>query len=123
MAADKKIMKPQPGAGHPKVTIFKARQRERLFAWHEVDHALIVAAFCGCLDGGHALMLSSAMGGRGVCIRIMKGRNVEGEVEYAGSAWELNEWLKAIAEGYQSGSEDLVEVMRSGIAATAAAAD
>jgi hypothetical protein len=123
MSKEPKILKPQPGSGSAAKSIFRERKRQNGFAWHEVDHALILSAFCTCLDAGHALMLSSAMGGRGVCIRIMKGRNQDAEVEYASSGYELNEWLEAIVNGYQSSSEDVVTAMRAALNARAEAAD
>lgn len=85
------------------------------FGWVHVDFALMVTAYQQCLDGGHALMLSAAAGGRGVCIRIMKGRQEPPEVEYAMDAEELNEWFASIIDFYRSSSEDPLMTMRTAI--------
>ena len=123
MAKDVKVLRPAALDQSHRAQIFRHETRKNGFAWHQVDHALILTAFATCLDGGHALMLSSAMGGRGVCIRIMKGRGVEAEVEYAGSGHELNEWLRAIINFYQSSSEDALLAMQMILRETRATGD
>lgn len=119
------MAQPKKAFSVPKETMttqmaFAAHRRQQMgFGWHRVDPALMYAAIACCIDSGYALMLSGASGGRGVCIKILKGRNAEPETEYANNAEELHKWLEAIVDTYGGGAEDEVEVIRSGMMAQA----
>lgn len=112
----------KPSVIQGKTSVFRKERAAMGFGWHRLDPALMYAAFQQCLLGGHALMLSQAAGGRGVCIRIMKGRTESPEVEYAMDAEELAEWFEAIITSYQLPSEDALLSMRAAIGDEAARA-
>lgn len=90
--------------------VFKRRQQSMGFNWNAMDARLFRAAMQGALMNGVAVMFSSAAGGRGLCIRLMKGQDNR-EVEYANDAEELNALLEMMADAYQTGSEDLKQAM------------
>jgi len=110
----------KPSVIQGKTSVFRKERAALGFGWHRLDPALMFAAFQQCLLGGHALMLSQAAAGRGVCIRIMKGRNETPEVEYAMDAEELSEWFEAIIHAYQLPSEDALLSMRAALGDEAA---
>lgn len=113
MSGSKKVMQV------PKMTLveqkqaFKRQSAALGFDWARVDPALMFGACASALEHDVAVMLSRAAGGRGVCIRLMKGRTVPAEVEYAFDAEELNGWLEAIVNTYGSTSEDTVTTLRA----------
>lgn len=90
--------------------VFKRRQQSLGFSWQTVDSRLFKAAMQAAMMNGVAVMFSSAAGGRGLCMRLMKG-NDQREVEYANDGEELNTLLEMVIEAYQTGSEDLKEAM------------
>jgi len=110
----------KPSAIKGQTSVFRRERAALGFGWHRLDPALMFAAFQQCLLGGHALMLSQAAAGRGVCIRIMKGRTETPEVEYAMDAEELSEWFEAIIQAYQLPSEDALLSMRAALGDEAA---
>jgi hypothetical protein len=83
----------------------KLGHRLRGVDWANVDPNLIRYAAAATVTANATLVLSSAMGGIGCTIRVWAGEDKW--VEYAGNAEELNDWLEAIGDHYQSTSEDL----------------
>lgn len=77
--------------------------------WSKVDMDMLRYAAAATVTASATLVLSSAMGGIGVTIRVWAGDDKW--VEYAGNADELNDWLEAIGDHYSSTSEDLRMVL------------
>lgn len=90
----------------------KGNHRLRGIDWAKVDPDLLRYATAATVTGNATLVLSSAMGGIGCTIRVWAGDDKW--VEYAGNADELNDWLEAIGDHYQSQSEDLRLVLGMG---------
>jgi hypothetical protein len=101
---------PRPENTAKGLAIFKRRSESIGFSWAGVDAKLFRAAMQGALLNNVAVMFSAASGGRGVCVRLMKGKD-DREVDYAQDAEDLNVLLHSMAVGFQTGSEDLIEVM------------
>jgi len=87
-------------------------RKRRGVDWAKVDPTLIQYAAAAVVTVNATLVLSSAMGGIGVTIRVWAGDDKW--VEYAGTAEELNEWLEAVGDHYASSSEDLRTVLGIG---------
>jgi hypothetical protein len=99
------------------MAVFKRRRDSIGFGWPMVDPALMYAALASAMENDIAIMLSRAAGGRGVCVRLMKGRTEQPEVEYAFDAEELNALFELIIDAYSSKSEDAVMTIRAAMAA------
>jgi hypothetical protein len=90
----------------------KANQRRRGMDWSKVDADLLRYATAAVVTANATLVLSSAMGGIGACIRVWAGDDKW--VEYAASYDELNDWLESIGDHYKSTSEDLRMILGMG---------
>lgn len=90
----------------------KKALRERGVDWAQVDPDLIRYAATAVVTANATLVLSSAMGGLGVTIRVWAGDDKW--VEYASTAAQLNDWLESIGDHYASTSEDLRLVLGMG---------
>lgn len=102
---------------NPFKTVSDAKRRESPFAkvqrerrnrgvdWSRVDHGLLTLATAATVLAGATIVVSSAMGGLGVTVRIWNGDDKW--VEYAGNAAELNTLMTVVAEHFESPAEDL----------------
>lgn len=119
MASVSKVMTIPKATVQEQMSAFRRKRDALVFGWANVDPALMYAAMASAIECDIAIMFSRAAGGRGVCIRLLKGKNVPSEVEYAMDAEELNGWLEAIVDAYGSKSEDAVMTMRAQLEALA----
>lgn len=90
----------------------KANRRKRGINWADVDGDMLRYAAAAVTTANATLVVSSAMGGIGACVRVWAGDDKW--VEYAADAEELSDWLEAIGDHYQSGSEDLRMILGMG---------
>lgn len=86
------------------------RRQERLGVdWGSVNTVSLKAALASVILSGNAIMLSSAAGGRGVCVKIFQGEHKA--VEYATDAEELSQLLEQVIDQLGPTSEDIRAVM------------
>lgn len=90
----------------------KKNLRRRGLDWARIDPDLLRYASAAVVTANATLVLSSAMGGVGACIRVWAGDDKW--VEYAADSEELNGWLEAVGDHYASTSEDLRMVLGMG---------
>lgn len=83
----------------------RLNRKKRGVNWPDVDPQLLRYAAAAVVTCNATLVVSSALGGIGATVRVWAGDDKW--VEYAASAEELNDWLEAIGDHYQSTSEDL----------------
>lgn len=117
MVTRNKVLKVETPKGPEAMRVFNRRKNSTGFGWGQIDAALLFAALASALENDIAVMFSRAAGGRGVCLRLMRGKAVPPEVEYAFDSEELNGLLELVVEAYGSPSEDAVLTIRSEIEA------
>lgn len=87
------------------VSIFRKRQESRGVVWSDVDLAGLMQMMALCIAEDVAVMISSASGGRGVCLKLYRGRGVP-DTEYASTAEELNELIAQVVDALDDSQED-----------------
>jgi len=87
------------------VSIFRKRKEARGVVWSDVDLAGLMQMFALCISEDVAVMISSAAGGRGVCLKLYRGRGVP-DTEYANTAEELNALIEQVIEALDDLQED-----------------
>lgn len=93
-----------------KMAISFKRKASAGFDFASVDLVELLAALSVVVQSNVAIMISAAMGGRGVVLKIFAGE--ERAIEYATLPEELDNLLSQIVDAYASPSEDVREIIR-----------
>ena len=111
VATGKGLLSPRSKPTHQQqVSIFKKRQTQVGMDWQNVNWVLWMQLLSICITENIGVGIYSASGGRGICLKLYTGKK-NPDVEYAGSAEELNELLDGAIDnlGYklEDGKADL----------------
>lgn len=88
---------------------WQKNQKRRGVDWGQVSAESLHLAVAAITLGGATIVMSPAMGGIGVCVRVWDGDNKW--TEYAHEADDLNVLLEAVFSHYESSSEDLRQTL------------
>lgn len=85
-------------------SLFRKRQQAVGIAWTDVDWVLWLKMLAACTAEGIGVGIYPASGGRGICLKLYRGRKMP-DTEYANTSEELNFLLAGVVEGLGYGDE------------------